>query len=119
MARPLGEVDDGTVQHTSASFLVAPLVAFAVLGVLVLLLRWTFAHGQSVVARRPRTGRADDYGLLVPVASPATYAEGEILRLTLEDVHIRATLTQTLDGPRLLVFPDDLERARVVVARPR
>jgi hypothetical protein len=119
LAGPLGEVDDGAVRDSSASFLVGPLIALGVVGLLVLLLRWAFAGGQSVVARRPRTGVEGDYGLLVTVASPTTYVEGEILRRTLEDAQVRATLTQTLDGPRLLVFPDDLERARALLDRTR
>ncbi len=110
-------VDHGLVQYTSASFLVGPLIAFGVVGLLALLLRWAFATGGSVVARRPRSGGEDEYGLLVPVASPSTYIEGEILRRTLEDSGIRANLAETLDGPRLMVFPHDLERARAVVER--
>ena len=100
---------------TSASFLVGPLIAFAGLGILVLLLRWTFRSGVSVVARTPKAGGEDEYGLLVPVASPGTYVEGEILRRTLEDARIKATLTQTLAGPRVMVFPDDEARARAIL----
>ena len=87
------------------------------MGLLVLVLRWAFRHGTSVVARPGRPGAEDDYGLLVPVAHPATYVEGEILRRTLEDARIRALLTQTLDGPRVLVWPEDAEQARELVAR--
>lgn len=102
---------------TGASFLVGPVIAFAVVGILVLLLRWTFAHGSSVVARKPRPGRVDEYGLLVSVAAPPSYIEAEIVRRTLEDAGIRATLAQTLAGPRLMVFPEDLERARALVEK--
>ncbi len=104
---------------TSASFLVGPLMAFGVVGILVLLLRWTFRRGSSVVARQARPGAEDDYGLMVAVASPSTYVEGEILRRTLEDARIRAQLAQTLDGPRLMVWPQDADRARELVARGR
>lgn len=104
---------------TSASFLVGPLMAFGVVGILVLLLRWTFRRGSSVVARQAQPGTEDDYGLMVPVASPPTYVEGEILRRTLEDARIRAQLAQTLDGPRLMVWPEDADRARELVARGR
>ncbi len=102
---------------TSASFLVAPLLALGALGILVLLLRWTFRSGVSVVAKRPKPGTDDEYGLLVAIASPSTYVEGEILRRTLEDAKIRATLTHTLSGPRVMVFPDDEARARAVLGR--
>ncbi len=104
---------------TSASFLVGPLMAFGVVGILVLLLRWTFRRGSSVVARQARPGTEDDYGLMVAVASPPTYVEGEIMRRTLEDARIRAQLAQTLDGPRLMVWPEDADRARELVARGR
>jgi len=112
------EVDHGRVQYTSASFLVGPLLAFGVVGVFVLLLRWTYRRGGSVVAAPGRPGRADDYGALVPVASPATYVEGEILRRTLEAAGVRANLATTLDGPRVLVFPQDADRARRLLAQP-
>jgi hypothetical protein len=107
------------VTGTSASFLVGPLMAFGVIGILVLLLRWTFRRGSSVVAKQARPGTEDDYGLMVAVASPPTYVEGEILRRTLEDARIRAQLAQTLDGPRLMVWPEDADRARELVARGR
>lgn len=117
MAAAGGEVDHGRVQYTSASFLVGPLLAFGVVGVFVLLLRWTYRRGGSVVAGPGKPGRADDYGTLVPVASPGTYVEGEILRRTLEAAGVRATLASTLDGPRVLVFPDDAGRAREILAQ--
>ncbi len=117
MARSAIEVDHGLVQFTSASYLMGPLLAFGVVGILVLLLRWTYSRGGSVVAKPSRKGAEDSYGLLVPVASPATYAEGEILRRTLEAAGVRANLAQTLDGPRVMVFPDDESRAREVLAR--
>lgn len=100
----------------SYSYAVGPLMAFAFLGVLVLLVRWTFQRGKSVVAAPARPGQEDDYGMLVPVASPTTYVEGEISRRTLEDAGIRATLAKTLDGPRLLVWPDDADRARATLS---
>jgi len=103
------------VSGTSASFLVGPLIAFGVVGILVLVLRWAFARGGSVVERRARAGGEDEYGLLVAVASPGTYIEGEVLRRTLEDARIKATLTQTLDGPRVMVFPDDEAKARRIL----
>jgi hypothetical protein len=105
------------VQFTSASFLVGPLIAFGVVGILVLLLRWTFARGGSVIARPARSGRVDEYGLLVSVAAPATYIEAEIVRRRLEDARIRATLAQTLAGPRIMVFERDVERARAVIEK--
>lgn len=104
---------------TSASFLVGPLIAFGVVGILVLLLRWAFRSGGSVVARPVTSGRVDEYGLLVSVAAPSNYVEAEIVRRSLEDARIRATLAHTLAGPRILVFPDDVDRARELLSRGR
>lgn len=97
---------------TSFSYAVGPLMAFGGLGLLILLLRWTFRRGVSVVAAPPRQGSTDDYGMLIPVATPPSYVEGEIWRRELEDAGIRATLAQTLDGPRVMVWPADASRAR-------
>lgn len=95
----------------SYSYAYGPLMGLLGIGILVLLLRWAFSRGHSVVARTPRAGAADEYGMLVPVASPATFIEGEMVRRTLEAAGIRANLANTLDGPRILVFPEDQERA--------
>lgn len=103
------------MQFTSASFLVGPLIAFAAVGLLVLILRWAFAGGKSVVARPAQQGRVDEYGLLVSVAAPPNYIEAEMVRRALEEAGIKATLAQTLAGPRLMVFPEDEARARRVV----
>jgi hypothetical protein len=49
-----------------------PGIALLVVGFLALMLRWTFSHGSSLVERRPRDGHEDEYGALVPVASPGS-----------------------------------------------
>ena len=99
------------------SSLYGPVFALGTLGLLMLLLRWAFSRGASVVEKPAKAGAAHEYGLLVPVASPGTYVEGEILRRTLEAAGVRATLASTLDGPRVLVFPDDAGRAREILAQ--
>jgi hypothetical protein len=97
----------------SYSYAFGPIVALVVLGLLVVLLRWTFRRGGSLVTAR---GRADQYGLLTAVASPPDFATGEILRRRLEEQGIRANLATTLDGPRIMVFPRDVDRAHEVIA---
>ncbi len=97
------------------TLLVAPLMALLLVAVLALLLRWAFSHGKSVVARPPRTGTEDDYGMLVTVAAPPTFIEAEVERSRLVDSGIRATLAPTTDGPRVLVFPQDAERAAAIL----
>lgn len=103
----------------SFSYAFGPLMAVGLIGLFVVILRWAFSRGSSVVAAAPTPGTVDEYGLLVPVATPGTYIEGEMLRRGLEDAGIRATLTTTLDGPRVMVWPRDEERAREVLARRR
>ena len=88
---------------------------FFAVGVLALILKWAFARGKSVVERTPRVGGEDEYGALVIVASPSNHIEGEILRLKLVDAQIKATLTQTKDGPRLFVFERDEKIARLIL----
>jgi hypothetical protein len=97
------------------SFAFEPLLALAAVGVLALLLRWAFGSGKSVVERRPKVGAEGEYGLLVPVAEPATFVEAELMRRRLVDAGLRATLAPTTDGPRVLVFPEDLKSARLVL----
>jgi hypothetical protein len=88
---------------------------FFAVGILALILKWAFARGKSVVERTPRIGGEDEYGALVVVASPNNHIEGEILRLKLVDAKIKATLTQTKDGPRLFVFANDEKVARAIL----
>jgi hypothetical protein len=88
---------------------------FFAVGLLALILKWAFARGKSVVERTPRIGGEDEYGALVVVASPNNHIEGEILRLKLVDAKIKATLTQTKDGPRVFVFAGDEKIARAIL----
>jgi len=112
-------VQDVHVPAWSAySYAFGPLIAFLGIGALVLVLRWAFGGRSSVVAAASRPGAPDAYGLLVPVASPGTYVEGEILRQRLVAAGIRANLAHTLDGPRVMVWPADAERAKSLLDRP-
>ncbi len=103
----------------SLSYLLQPFLAFLVVGLLALVLRWGFGgeRRRSLVERRPKAGHSDEYGLLTSIASPGTFVEGEVLRRTLEEAGIRATLAPTSDGPRLMVFPEDEAAARRMLAR--
>jgi hypothetical protein len=98
------------------AFLIGPGLALVVVGVLVLLLRWAFSSGGSLVERRSRPGHSGAYGLLVPVLSPGTFIEAEVAVRRLTDAGLRATLAPTTEGPRVLVFPEDLGRARNLLA---
>jgi hypothetical protein len=100
----LGGVDNKLFFMSLAGF---PAVLF-----LIFMLRWTSARGKSVVERTAKPGHENEYGTLVPVASPTNHIEGEILRQKLLEVGIKATLTQTKDGPRIFVFPKEESAAR-------
>lgn len=94
------------------SFMFGPLVALLFVGILILLLRWAFAHGHSLVERRSRPGSPQEYGLLVRVAAPPTFVEAEIIRRRLVDAGVRATLAPTNEGPAVMVFAKDERIAR-------
>lgn len=100
------------------AFLAGPLLALVVVGVLALLLRWAFSTGSSLVQRRPRTGPTGSYGLLVPVIAPGTFVEAEMAVRRLVDSGLKATLAPTTEGPRVMVFPEDLAKARSVLGLP-
>lgn len=99
------------------TYLLTPLIGFAVVAVLALLLRWTFSRGHSLVPRTPRKGAPDDYGLLVEVASPTDPEHGRRLCRVLTADGIRCTLVETTDGPRVMVWPPDEQAARLALAR--
>ena len=107
------------VEWGSYAFLFGPLVTVAVLLVLMVLLRWAFSHGGSLVRGPGRPGRSDEYGLLVAVASPGTVIEAEMIRRRLQDAGIRSTLAETTEGPRVMVFRSErLVAEHVLSDRP-
>lgn len=99
----------------SFSYAFGPVVAVVMLVVLVLILRWAFSRGQSVVAPRPKPGPPSEYGMLVPVAEPADAAEAERLSSTLRQAGIRCSVAVTTDGLRVMVWPKDAARAAGVL----
>jgi hypothetical protein len=102
----------------SASFMFGPAIALACLGVLVLLLRWTFSRGHSLVERHAQSGSPQEYGLLVQVAAPATVIEAEMIRRRLVDAGLRATLAPTTQGPAVMVFSEDQTAALQLLGEP-
>jgi len=103
----------------SFSFAFGPVIGLLAIGVMVLILRWAFARGKSVVERPSQKGSPDEYGMLIPIAPPADYIQGEILRRTLTDSGIKATLATTTEGPRILIWPGDEQRAQSILSRGR
>jgi len=92
-------------------------MGFIGVGLMILILRWAFARGTSVVERPAKSGSPDEYGMLMPIATPNNYIEGEVLRRTLVDSGIRASLAQTNDGPRIMVWPKDVDSARAILKK--
>ena len=103
---------------SSFTYAFTPLVAFGAIGVLVVLLRWAYRRGGSLVPAPSRPGRPDEYGLLVSVAAPQTATEAEEAMERLEGGGVRVTLAGTVAGPRLMVFADDESRARLLLSQP-
>ena len=101
---------------SSYHFLVGPLVAFAALGVILLLCRWTFSTPARPVQAPAPPARGGDYGLLVPVATVRTGDDAEMLRSLLQGAGIRCTVASDGDSADLLVFRSDAARARELVS---
>jgi hypothetical protein len=91
-------------------FLVGPGIAFVVLGLLALFMRWAFGTGYG---RRPADPPVDDDGLLTLVATLSRRESALALRAVLSDAGIRSTVR--CPAPHradVLVFPEDAARAR-------
>ena len=94
-------------------YLVGPVIAFTVLGLLALFMRWAFGTGYG---RRPPAPPADD-GLLTLVATLSRRESALALRAVLSDAGIRSTVR--CPAPHradVLVFPEDADRARSLAA---
>ena len=89
------------------------IISVLMVGVLTLILRWAYGgRSRSLVERQARPGAPGEYGLLVSIASPGTFIEGEVARARLEAAGIKASLVSTAEGPRLMVFREDEPAAR-------
>jgi hypothetical protein len=90
---------------------------FAGLAVLILVLKWGFSSNKRLIITPIKAGKKDQYGLLRPLPTPSNYIEAQMKLQKLLDANIRATLTQTLDGPQLMVFEKDINIATAVLAQ--
>ena len=98
-------------------FVVGPLIAFAVVAGLGLVLRWAFnsdiARTEAKIFGPPPP---EDFGLLSVAGLVANNDDAHGLQQMLADAGIRATVAPAPDGKvRVLVFTTDLESARRVV----
>ena len=102
---------------TGLDALMGPAVAFAVLAVLAVFMRWAFGTGYG----RDKRGRAApppvDDGLLTTIATLSRRESALALRAVLSDAGIRSTVR--CPAPHradVLVFPEDAPRARSLAA---
>jgi len=96
-------------------YILGPIIAFAVVGALAAILRWTFdpnlSRKQAEIFSEPA-----DYGLLSVAAVVETQAEARATQQRLDAAGIRATLAPTTDGRvNVLVFETELDAARRLV----
>jgi hypothetical protein len=97
---------------SSLHFLIGPAIAFVVLGLLALFMRWAFGSGSDRVVPPP----ADD-GLLTRVATLSSREAALALRAVLSDAGIRSTIRfPAAHRADVLVFPEDADRARMLAA---
>jgi len=92
-----------------------PIVAFALIGCVILLLRWAFsgAKGGSLVRRTDYSPAArDTFGLLIDVQTSSSYADARRTVSLLSSRQIRATAARTTDGWSVYVWPADEAAAR-------
>ncbi len=96
----------------SLHFAVGPAIAFVVLLLIGLFMRWAFSGPGGPERRRPRPPSADE-GLLARVATLPSRESALALRAVLSDAGIRSTI-RLPEPPRaeVLVFPEDATRAR-------
>ena len=91
------------------------LSGFLVVAVLALILKWAFSSNKSLIEKDKVIGSEDQYGLLKVAHTPKNHIEGEMLRQKLLSVGIKATLSQTNTGPKILVFEKDLKIAKATL----
>jgi hypothetical protein len=80
---------------------------FVALGILIVVLKWGFSSNGNFLVTPIKAGKKNDYGLLTPLPTPASYIEAQMKLQKLIDLNVKATLTQTLDGPQIMVFEKD------------
>ncbi|HET6391839.1 MAG TPA: hypothetical protein VFG13_03380 [Blastococcus sp.] len=101
---------------SSLHFLVGPTIAFVVLALLALFMRWAFGTGYGRDKRQASAPQVDD-GLLTTIATLSRRESALALRAVLSDAGIRSTVR--CPAPHradVLVFPEDAPRARSLAA---
>ena len=98
----------------SLHFAVGPAIAFVVVGLIALFMRWAFGTGYG---RRPPPPPPADDGLLTLIATLSRRESALALRAVLSDAGIRSTVRSPAPNRAdVLVFPEDAERAAALAA---
>jgi hypothetical protein len=98
-------------------FLVGPAIAFAVLGLLALFMRWAFGTGYGTGRGRTPPEAPSDDGLLTVIATLSRRESALALRAVLSDAGIRSTVRcPGQHRAAVLVFPEDADRARALAS---
>ena len=97
---------------SSLHYLIGPAIAFVVLALLALFMRWAFGTGaERTPPSRPTTGCS-------PAIATLSQREAALaLRAVLSDAGIRSTVRYpAAHRADVLVFPEDADRARMLAA---
>jgi hypothetical protein len=93
-------------------YLVGPVIAFVVLALLALFMRWAFGTGAGRTPPPPT-----DDGLLTRIATLSNRESALALRAVLSDAGIRSTIRiPAALRAEVLVFSEDADRARTLAA---
>lgn len=102
----------------SYSFLYGPFLALVALAGLALVAHWSSRSSTSLIATPPRKGAAEEYGLMIPVASPTSSGSSRAVAARLTAAGLRCREVDTTEGRRVMVWAEDFARARSVLDSP-
>jgi hypothetical protein len=106
--------DDGTVPTDVP----ADVIALLACGLLVLVMRWVFKPSRPRTAPPVDASDARELGLLAVIATALPRGEAATNQERLRSAGIQASLSRRMDGTSdLLVFSEDIDRARGVLGR--
>ncbi|MEU7821221.1 hypothetical protein [Catellatospora sp. NPDC049111] len=104
----------------ASAYLAGPMIAMLTIAVLAVVLHRGLQRDAETPVPLAPSPALDDYGLLASAAVVRTLADATLIREHLHSVGIRATLATAPDGRiRVLVFADEVSRARRVVGETR
>ncbi len=96
----------------SYSFLYGPVVALVAIALLALGARRASGGRASLIERPSRAGAPEEYGLMIPVASPSSADEAARVAARLESAGVPGRVVDTVEGRRVMVWAHDVPRAR-------